>query len=117
MTTDAEDPANEHPTLARASFEETLERLLIDLYEIGMLHGETQSNGVGVTLLQRETAVVIALTEIVRAHQDSVREIIGEDWPTNGYSYATDRKDKKAWLVNSVLAEQRLRAGLGEVDE
>jgi hypothetical protein len=40
--------------------EQDLERALIGLYEMGMIHGEIQEGGVGVLLSQREKGIVIA---------------------------------------------------------
>ena len=43
---------------------EILERILIDLYESAMLHGESQANGVGVTLPHREQTILLAERQI-----------------------------------------------------
>lgn len=44
--------------------EKELERILIELYESAMLHGEAQANGVLPTSKQRDQTVLIALNEV-----------------------------------------------------
>lgn len=47
------------------------------------------------------------INEVTAQFKDLILELIGDDWPTAGYSHAVDREDKKAWLVNDVLAKIR----------
>lgn len=105
------------PKPPQPSFAQVLERPLIDLYETAMLHGEAQANSVGVTLSQRETAILVALNEAMAAHQDSVREavygfheyVIGKDIIQNeadqAFNYARLHRALDAYI-------EGLRAGL-----
>lgn len=114
---------SEHPTPAEASseapkppqpsFEVELERLLIELYETALLHGEAQANGVGVTLPQRETTILVALNEALAAHQDSVREKVN-DFIRLTSSVADYAEGGNITFRMPIKDYDSFRAGLGE---
>lgn len=75
--------------------EAELERILIDLYESAMLHGEAQANGTLPTQKQREQTIILAKAQLSEYYTNKFLEAVNE--LKDQYDYIQIPDYKKAW--------------------